>query len=161
MYGDADPCVGYAWVPKTKEHDEEYLLRQLWARTREGAAYALVHNLRARMLNYVLFGRFYENWVLVEAVFDGVEVNGLWMSAASSDGWLCEAAEIFSCKTAYDRVGVGKGGQDPAVMAEVADAMLRAAAVSMYSPRTVRKHKAAAESVGELRELATTPPADL
>ena len=42
-------------------------------------------------------------------------------------------------------------------MAEVADAMLRAAAGSMYSPRTVRKHKAAAESAGELREPATIP----
>lgn len=157
MFDDADPRVGYAWVPKTKEHDEEYLLRQLWALTREGAAYALVHNLRARMLNYVLFGRFYESWVLVEAVFDGAEVNGLWMAAASSGGWLCEAAEIFSHEAVYDRVGAGKGGQDSAVMAEVADAALRAAAVSMYSPRTVRKHKAAAESVGALREPATVP----
>ena len=34
MFGDADPRVGYAWVPKTGEHDEEYLLRQLWARGR-------------------------------------------------------------------------------------------------------------------------------
>lgn len=157
MYDGADPRVGYAWVPRTKEHDEEYLLRLLWAPTREGAAYTLVHNLRARMLNYVLFGRFYQNWVLVEAVFEGAEVNGLWMAASSGDGWLCEAAEIFSHETVYDRVGAGKGGQDPAVMAEVADAMLRAAAVSMYSPRTVRKHKAAAESVSELREPATAP----
>lgn len=157
---DADGFrVGYAWVPKAKEYDEEYLLRQLWARTREGAAYALVHNLRAGLLNCVLFGRFYENWALVEAVFDGAEVNGLWMAAASSDGWLCEAAEIFSHGAVYDCVGVGKGGQDPAVMAEVADAMLRAAAVSMYSPRTVRKHKAAVASVGELREPATPPTA--
>lgn len=157
MFADVDARVGYAWVPKTKEHDEEYLLQQLWAPTREGAAYTLVHNLRARMLNHVLFGRFYENWVLVEAVFDGAEVNGLWMAAASSDGWLSEAAEIFSHEAVYDRVGAGKGRQDPVVMAEVADAMLRAAAVSMYSPRTVRKHKAAAESVGELREPAPAP----
>lgn len=160
MFDGADARVGYAWVPRTKVGDGEYLLRQLWAPTRVGAACALVHNMRARMLNYVLFGRFYENWVLVEAVFDGVEVNGLWMAAASSDGWLCEAAEIFSYETVYDRVGAGKGGQDPAVMAEVADAMLRAAAVSMYSPRTVRKHKAAAESVGELRVPATVAPTD-
>lgn len=155
MFDDADPRVGYAWVPKVREHDEEYLLRQLWAPTREGAAYTLVHNLRARMLNHVLFCRFYENWVLVEAVFEGAEVNGLWMAASSGDGWLCEAAELFSRETVYDRVGAGKDAQDPAVMAEVADAMLRAAAVSMYSPRTVRKHKAAAESVALLREPAT------
>ena len=155
MFDDADPRVGYAWVPKTREHDEEYLLRQLWSPTRQGAAYTLVHNLRARMLNAVLFGRFYENWVLVEAVFEGVEVNGLWMAACSGDGDpLCEAVEFFSRETVYDRVGAGKDGQDPAVMAEVADAMLRAAAVSMYSPRTVRKHKAAAESVALLRESA-------
>ena len=157
MFDDADPRVGYAWVPKTKEHDEEYLLRQLWAPTRMGAAYTLAHNLRARMLSYVLFGWFYESWVLVEAVFEGSEVNGLWMAAGSGGGCLCEAAEIFSRETVYDRAGAGKGGQDPAVMAEVADAMLRAAAVSMYSPRMVRKHKAAAESVGELREPAAVP----
>lgn len=157
MFDDVDARVGYAWVPATRAGDEEYLLRQLWAPTREGAAYTLVHNLRARLLNFVLFGRFYQNWVLVEAVFDGVEVNGLWVAASSVDGWLCEAAEIFSHEVVYDRVGAGKGGQDPEVMAEVADAMLRAAAVSMYSPRTVRKHKAAAESVGELREPATAP----
>lgn len=36
---------------------------------------------------------------------------------------------------------------------------MRDDAVSMYSPRTVRKHKAAAESVGELREPATAPTA--
>ena len=159
MYDDADPRVGYAWVPRTKEYDEEYLLRQLWAPTRRGAAYTLVHNLRARLLNYVLFGRFYENWVLVEVVFEGAEVNGLWVVAGSGDGLLCEAAEIFSRETVYDRAGAGRGGQDPEVMAEVADAMLRAAAVSMYSPRTVRKHKAAAESVALLREPATPPTA--
>lgn len=159
MFDDADPRVGYAWVPKFKERDEEYLLRQLWAPTRRGAAYTLVHNLRARLLNGILFGRFYENWVLVEAVFEGVEVNGLWMAASSGDGFLCEAVEFFSRETVYDRTDAGKGGQDPEVMAEVADAMLRAAAVSMYSPRTVRKHKAAAESVGELREPATPPTA--
>lgn len=158
MFDDADPRVGYAWVPKTKEHDEEYLLRQLWAPSRQGAAYTLVHNLRARLLNYVLFGRFYENWVLVEAVFEGAEVNGLWAAASSGGGALCEAAEIFSQETVYDRVGAGKDKQDPVVMAEVADAMLRAAAVSMYSPRTVRKHKAAAESVALLREAAAVAP---
>ena len=155
MRDDADPRVGYAWVPKTMEGDEEYLLKQLWAPTREGAAYTLVHNLRAKLLHAVLFGRFYENWVLVEAVFEGAEVNGLWLAAASSGGWLCEASEIFSRETVYDRTGAGKDGQDPAVMAEVADAMLRAAAVSMYSPRTVRKHKAAAESVALLRATPT------
>ena len=155
----ADPRVGYAWVPKTMEGEGAYLRKQLWAPTREGAAYTLVHNLRARLLNVVLFGRFYENWVLVEATFEGVEVNGLWMAAVSGGGWLWEASEIFSCRTVYDRTGAGKGGQDPSVMAEVADAMLRAAAVSMYSPRTVRKHKAAAESVGELREPVTPPTA--
>lgn len=155
MFDDADLRVGYAWVPKVKEHDEEYLLRQLWAPTRQGAAYTLVHNLRARMLNDILFGRFYENWVLVGAVFEGVEANGLWMAASSEDGFLCEAVEFFSREIVYDRVGAGKGGQDPAVMAEVADAMLRAAAVSKYSPRTVRKHKAAAESVALLRDTPT------
>ena len=155
MRDDADPRVGYAWVPKTVEGDEEYLLRQLWAPSREGAAYTLVHNLRARLLNAVLSGRFYEDWVLVEAVFEGAEVNGLWAAAASGGGWLCEAAEIFSTEVVYDRSGAGRAGQDPAVMAEVADAMLRAAAVSMYSPRTVRKHKAAAESVGLLLETPT------
>lgn len=152
MCDDADPRVGYAWVPKTLAGDEGYLLKQLWAPSREGAAYTLVHNLRARMLNAVLGSRFYESWVLVEAVFEGAEVNGLWVAAASGGGCLCEASEIFSRKAVYDRTGVGKGGQDPAVMAEVADAMLRAAAVSMYSPRTVRKHRAAAESVGLLLE---------
>lgn len=150
MRDGADPRVGYAWVPETAAGNEEYLLKQLWAPSREGAAYTLVHNLRARMLNAVLVGRFYEDWVLVEAVFDGAVVSGLWMAAASGGGWLCEAAEIFSTDVVYDRTGAGKDGQDPAVMAEVADAMLRAAAVSMYSPRTVRKHKAAAESVGLL-----------
>lgn len=159
MCGDAGSCVGYAWVPRTMEGDEGYLLRQLWAPTREGAAYTLVHNLRARMLNAVLFSRFYENWVLVKATFEGVQVNGLWMAAASSGGRLWEASEIFSDEVVYDHTDAGKAGQDPGVMAEVADAMLRAAAVSMYSPRTVRKHKAAAESVGELREPATPPTA--
>ena len=157
MRDEVDPRVGYAWVPKTMETDEAYLLKQLWAPTREGAAYTLVHNLRARLLSAVLCGRFYENWVLVEAVFDGAEVNGLWMASVSGGGPLCEASEIFSRETVYSRVDAGKAGQDPSVMAEVADAMLRAAAVSMYSPRTVRKHKAAAESVGELREPATLP----
>lgn len=159
MCDDADPRVGYAWVPKTVADDEGYLLRQLWAPSREGAAYTLVHNLRARLLNAVLFGRFYENWVLVEAVFEGAEVNGLWLASVSGGGWLCEASEIFSCETVYDRTGAGKAGQDPAVVAEVADAMLRAAAVSMYSPRTVRKHKSARASVAELREPVTTPAA--
>ena len=159
MCDDADPRVGYAWVLKTVAGGEEHLLKQLWAPSREGAAYTLAHNLRARLLNAVLFGRFYEDWVLVEAVFEGAEVNGLWLASASGGGRLCEASEIFSHETVYDRTDAGKGGQDPAVMAEVADAMLRAAAVSMYSPRTVRKHRAAAESVGLLREPATTPTA--
>lgn len=155
MCDSVDPCVGYAWVPKAMESDEAYLLKQLWAPTREGAAYTLVHNLRACLLSVVLFGRFYENWVLVKAVFEGVEVNGLWMASVSGGGPLREVSGAFSCGTVYDRTDVGKAGQDPLVMAEVADAMLRAAGVSMYSPRTVRKHKAAVESVGELREPAS------
>ena len=38
MRDDADTRVGYAWVPKTLEGDGGYLLRQLWAPSREGAA---------------------------------------------------------------------------------------------------------------------------
>lgn len=47
MRDGADPRVGYAWVPKTVEGDEGYLLRQLWAPSREGAAYTLAHSLPA------------------------------------------------------------------------------------------------------------------
>lgn len=30
MRDDADPRVGYAWVPRTLEGDRGYLLRPLW-----------------------------------------------------------------------------------------------------------------------------------